>query len=135
MTRLIRMLCFAAVTVCLAPLLVMTASASDAPRTDRAAAMNFHHAARVHNARVRHARLVHTRDLHRASLVRAWAHISDCENGPGAWNPPRGPVFPNSLGITAANWFANGGGTDLRPFVQAMVAFRIQNPPPPTCPW
>ena len=91
------------------------------------------HALAVHRAHRLHALRVHARDVHRAALVRPWTPIAACENG--GWNPPRGYAYPDSLGINRTNWFANGGGSDLRPFVQAKVAYRIQNPPPVRCPW
>ena len=36
------------------------------------------------------------------------------------------PAYPDSLGITAANWYANGGGSDLSPQAQVAVAQRIE---------
>ena len=53
------------------------------------------------------------------------AKISVCENGPGAWNPPRGSKYPDSLGITTANWYAFGGTADLSPEAQAGVEARF----------
>jgi hypothetical protein len=52
--------------------------------------------------------------------------VSVCENGPGAWNPPLGSAFPDSLGIKAVNWYSNGGGSDLSPSAQTAVAIRIE---------
>ena len=110
-------------------------SLAGATPNTRQAELARHHSARVHVLQVVHAHKVHAMMVRRANYAAPWAHISVCENGPGAWQPPRGPAFPDSLGITAANWYGNGGGSDLRPFVQARVAYRIQNPPPVSCPW
>ena len=110
----------------------LIATAAHATPTPSHAAQ-VRHAVAVHRAHRLHALKVHARDVRRAAMVRAWTPIATCENG--GWNPPQGSAYPDSLGITAANWYANGGGRDLRPFVQAKVAYRIQNPPPVRCPW
>ena len=60
----------------------------------------------------------------------AWTRVSVCENGAPGWNPPQGSAYPDSLGISAANWYANGGGSDLSPAAQIAVAERIQSNPP-----
>lgn len=60
----------------------------------------------------------------------AWSRVSVCENGPGAWNPPKGSAYPDSLGISAVNWYGNGGGSDLSPAAQIHVAEKIQMNPP-----
>ncbi len=51
-----------------------------------------------------------------------------CEEG--GWIGYAGPAYPDSLGITAANWVAYGGGSDLSPMAQIAVAERIQANPP-----
>ena len=53
-----------------------------------------------------------------------WDAVAICENG--GWNPPLGPQYPDSLGISAANWWANGGSSDLSPAAQVRVAQRIE---------
>ena len=47
-----------------------------------------------------------------------------CEEG--GWIGYAGPAYPDSLGISAANWYANGGGSDLSPVAQVEVAQRIE---------
>jgi hypothetical protein len=54
----------------------------------------------------------------------AWSRVAVCENG--GWNPPQGPAYPDSLGISAANWSAYNGGADLSPANQIRVAQAIQ---------
>jgi hypothetical protein len=44
-----------------------------------------------------------------------------CENGAPGWNPPQGSAFPDSIGLTAANWAQFGGKADLDPSVQIQV--------------
>jgi hypothetical protein len=50
--------------------------------------------------------------------------VAVCENA--GWNPPRGPAYPDSLGINAHNWYAYGGSSDLSPAAQVAVAERIE---------
>ena len=50
----------------------------------------------------------------------AWNRVNVCENG-GSWIP-QGAAYPNGLGLTAANWVAFGGGSDLSPAAQVTVA-------------
>src|SRR5271166_2166258 len=57
-----------------------------------------------------------------------WSKVAVCEEG--GWIGYAGPAFPDSLGITAANWYGNGGGTDLSEWAQITVARRIMDPPP-----
>ena len=45
-----------------------------------------------------------------------------CEEG-GGWFSS-GPAYPDSLGISAANWYANGGTADVSEDAQIMVARR-----------
>ena len=47
-----------------------------------------------------------------------------CEEG--GWIGASGPAYPDSLGISAHNWAAYGGGTDQSPAAQAAVAERIE---------
>jgi hypothetical protein len=56
-------------------------------------------------------------------LLSEWTRVAVCEEG--GWIGYAGPAFPDSLGITAANWDANGGGSDLRPMAQIAVARRL----------
>jgi hypothetical protein len=53
-----------------------------------------------------------------------WSRVALCENG--GWLPPRGAAYPDSLGISAANWRAYGGGDDLAPANQIRVAQAIE---------
>lgn len=54
----------------------------------------------------------------------AWTRVAVCEEG--GWIGYAGPAYPDSLGITAAAWFANGGGSDVSPEAQIAVAQRIE---------
>jgi hypothetical protein len=58
------------------------------------------------------------------TVFAAWSRVAVCENA--GWNPPRGPAYPDSLGISRANWVAYGGGADLSPAVQIAVGQRIE---------
>ena len=53
-----------------------------------------------------------------------WTKVAICEEG--GWIGYAGPNYPDSLGIDAANWYANGGGSDLAPDAQILVAERIE---------
>jgi hypothetical protein len=59
----------------------------------------------------------------RATLVALTTPIALCEEG--GWIGYASREFPDSLGLDSGNWFANGGGVDLRPFVQAKVEIRF----------
>jgi len=50
----------------------------------------------------------------------AWTRVADCEEG--GWVGSSGAAYPDSLGIDAANWYANGGGSDTSPAAQIAVA-------------
>jgi hypothetical protein len=54
--------------------------------------------------------------------------VAVCEEG--GWIGSSGPAYPDSLGISAANWWGNGGTTDVSPAAQIAVAERIQQNPP-----
>lgn len=54
----------------------------------------------------------------------AWSRVAVCENG--GWNPPQGAAYPNSLGISAVNYYANGGDGNMSPAAQIAVAQRIE---------
>lgn len=58
------------------------------------------------------------------AVYAAWSRVAVCENG--GWNPPRGAGYPDSLGISATNWAAHDGGTDLSPANQIRVAQAIE---------
>ena len=110
------------------------AIASIAPHTT--ATQRAHHSRAVWVAERRHAAALRRTRLtlrRRAIEVGEWTHIAVCEEG--GWIGYAGPAFPDSLGITASNWWSDGGGSDLRPFVQAKVAERIMDPAPASCPW
>jgi hypothetical protein len=49
--------------------------------------------------------------------------VAVCEEG--GWVGSSGAAYPDSLGITAANWYANGGGSDVSPAAQIAVARRL----------
>jgi hypothetical protein len=53
----------------------------------------------------------------------AWTRVAICEEG--GWVGASGPAYPNSLGIKAANWYRFGGGTDVSPMAQILVADRL----------
>jgi len=53
-----------------------------------------------------------------------WDAVAICEEG--GWIGYAGYNYPDSLGINRANWFANGGGSDLSPAAQVRVAQRIE---------
>jgi hypothetical protein len=57
-----------------------------------------------------------------------WTKVAVCEEG--GWIGYAGPEYPDSLGISAANWWGNGGTSDLSPDAQILVAERIQSDPP-----
>ena len=57
-----------------------------------------------------------------------WSRVAVCEEG--GWIGYAGPAYPDSLGISATNWYGNGGGSDLSPAAQIIVAERIQTNPP-----
>jgi len=115
----------AVVAVLVAALIAVFASApsSGAQTPPRAAMVAQHHAARVHALRLHHAALVRARDRQRAQWVRDWTPVAICEEG--GWIGYAGPAFPDSLGIMASAWYGHGGGSDLRPFVQAKVGMRL----------
>ena len=37
-----------------------------------------------------------------------------------------GPAYPDSLGIDSANWYGNGGASDVSPDTQIAVAERLE---------
>ena len=39
---------------------------------------------------------------------------------------PIGSAYPDGLGISAVNWYGNGGGSDLSPDAQILVAEAIE---------
>jgi len=53
----------------------------------------------------------------------AWTRVAVCEEG--GWIGSASPGYPDSLGITAANWYGNGGGSDETPLAQIAVAERV----------
>ncbi|HVX24396.1 MAG TPA: hypothetical protein VG992_03595 [Candidatus Saccharimonadales bacterium] len=67
----------------------------------------------------RHRRHVYDQD----ALYAAWSKVATCEEG--GWVGSSGYDFPNSLGITRANWFDNGGGSDVSPAAQIEVGERM----------
>ena len=58
----------------------------------------------------------------------AWSQVAVCEEG--GWVGSSGSAYPDSLGISAANWWGNGGTDDVSPDAQIVVALRIQTNPP-----
>jgi len=60
------------------------------------------------------------------TLYAEWTRVSVCEEG--GWGNYGFPAYPNSLGISATNWYASGGTSDLSISAQIAVAekFRAQ---------
>ncbi|HWD52874.1 MAG TPA: hypothetical protein VG412_10755 [Acidimicrobiales bacterium] len=58
------------------------------------------------------------------SAYAEWSRVADCEEG--GWIGAASADYPDSLGINAANWYANGGGSDVSPAAQIAVAQRIE---------
>ena len=56
-------------------------------------------------------------------LYAEWTKVAVCEEG--GWIGYAGPAYPDSLGIDAQNWYANGGGSDVSPAAQIAVAERL----------
>lgn len=54
--------------------------------------------------------------------------MATCEEG--GWVGSSGAAYPDSLGISAANWWGHGGTGTVRPDEQIVVAMRIQATPP-----
>jgi hypothetical protein len=76
-----------------------------------------HHRARTHVRRGGHVGLDPV-------LYAEWTRVAICEEG--GWIGRSGSAFPDSLGITAANWWSHGGTNDVSPAAQIAVAERIQ---------
>jgi hypothetical protein len=57
------------------------------------------------------------------SLYDQWSKVASCEEG--GWVGSSGSAYPDSLGINATNWYANGGGSDVSPAAQIVVAERL----------
>lgn len=53
-----------------------------------------------------------------------WSAVNVCEEG-GNWGYA-GPEYPDGLGISAINWAAYGGTSDLSPDAQIIVAENIE---------
>jgi hypothetical protein len=70
------------------------------------------------------AALADTSPASQSVLYREWTRVAICEEG--GWVGWSGPAFPDSLGITAANWWSHGGTDDVSPQAQITVAERIQ---------
>jgi hypothetical protein len=54
----------------------------------------------------------------------AWTRVAVCEEG--GWIGASGSAYPDSLGISAVNYYANGGDGDMSPAAQIAVAQRIE---------
>lgn len=52
----------------------------------------------------------------------AWSRVAQCESG--GWNV-LGSAYPDSLGLTAANYYQFGGTGDTSPAAQIAVADRF----------
>ena len=134
--RIVKVTATIAIICASATLGALNYTTASAVASHTTAAQRAHHSRAVWVAERRHAAaLRRTRlTLRRLAIeVGEWTHIAVCEEG--GWIGYAGPAFPDSLGITAANWGYYGGGSDLRPFVQVKVAERIADPAPATCPW
>lgn len=57
------------------------------------------------------------------SLYAEWSKVAVCEEG--GWIGSAGGNYPDSLGITRANWYMFGGGADVSPAAQIAVAERF----------
>jgi hypothetical protein len=57
-----------------------------------------------------------------------WTRVAICEEG--GWIGSSGPAYPDSLGISAHNWYFYGGTSDVSEDAQIIVAMRIQRDPP-----
>jgi hypothetical protein len=57
-----------------------------------------------------------------------WSRVAVCEEG--GWIGSSGAAYPDSLGISAQNWYGNGGTDDVSEDAQIIVAERIQSDPP-----
>ena len=89
----------------------------------RAQVLWHHHLARIHNAAlVRAARRRAAIRRRSAALLAAWTRVAVCEEG--GWVGWSGAAYPDSLGITAANW-VRFGGESLAPLAQIAVARRL----------
>ena len=53
-----------------------------------------------------------------------WSRVAVCEEG--GWVGYAGPAYPDSLGIDSANWYGNGGASDVSPDTQIAVAERLE---------
>jgi hypothetical protein len=53
-----------------------------------------------------------------------WSRVAVCEEG--GWIGYAGPAYPDSLGISAVNYYANGGNGDMTPAAQIAVAQRVE---------
>lgn len=54
--------------------------------------------------------------------------VAVCEEG--GWIGAASAAYPDSLGINAQNWYANGGGACVTPVCQIAVAEKLQSYPP-----
>lgn len=63
-----------------------------------------------------------------SDLYDEWTKVAICEEG--GWGHNGFGAYVGDLGISAANWYGNGGGSDLSPAAQIAVAERIQSNPP-----
>jgi hypothetical protein len=79
----------------------------------------------THRARTHAQRRVARRVGLDPVLYREWTRVAVCEEG--GWVGWSGTAFPDSLGITAANWWSHGGTADTSPAAQIRVAERIQS--------
>ena len=134
--RIVKVTATIAIICASATLGALNYTTASAVASHTTAAQRTHHSRAVWVAERRHAAALRRTEAtlrRRAIEVGEWTHIAVCEEG--GWIGYAGPAFPNSLGITEANWRYYGGGSDLRPFVQAKVAERIMDPAPASCPW
>lgn len=71
----------------------------------------------------KHEHIVKAKTAESNALYAEWTKVAVCEEG--GWVGSSGVAFPDSLGITSANWYANGGGSDVSPAAQIKVAERL----------
>ena len=58
-----------------------------------------------------------------SSALSVWTKVAVCEEG--GWVGSSGPAYPDSLGISAANWREFGGTSDTSPAAQIAVGQRM----------
>jgi hypothetical protein len=81
------------------------------------------HAHAHKHVQAKHVKHVKSAITTSSPLYIEWSRVAICEEG--GWIGSSGPVYPDSLGINATNWYAFGGGSDTSPAAQIAVAQRL----------